>query len=101
MPVMGDKPKSAFDLAMERLMEADREAGVEEKPLTDAQKEAIAEARRVATSRLAEREILYRDAMARTYEPAEREKASEEYQIDRQRIESDRDRAIEAIRRRS
>ena len=98
MPGMGDKPKTAFDLAMERLMAADREAGVEEKPLTEGQKEAIAEARRVASSRLAEREILHRDALARTFEPVEREKAAEEYQIDRQRIESDRDRAIEAIR---
>jgi hypothetical protein len=99
MSSMGDKPKSAYELAMERLDASDRESGVEETPLTGSQKEAIAEARRVATSRLAEREILYRDAMRRRVDPAEREKAAEEYQIDRQRIEADRDRAIEAIRR--
>lgn len=96
---MGEKPKSAFDLAMERLQASDRESGVTETPLTESQKEAIAEARRLATSRLAEREILYRDAMRQTPDPAEREKAAEEYQIDRKRIEDDRDRAIEAIRR--
>jgi hypothetical protein len=96
---MGEKPKSAYDLAMERLAAADRESGVEEVPLTEAQKKAIAEARRVATSRLAEREILYRDARGRRFDPAELEQAAEEYQIDRQRIESDRDRTIEAIRR--
>jgi hypothetical protein len=98
MPGMGEKPKSAYDLAMERLQASDRESGVEETPLTESQKTAIAEARRVATSRLAEREILYRDAMRRTPDPAEREKAAEEYQVDRKRIEDDRDRAIEAIR---
>jgi len=96
---MSNAPKSAFELAMERLKAADREAGVEEKPLTDAQKAAIAEARAVASSRLAEREILFRDALKKVYDPAEREKAEEEYRIDRGRIEADRDRAIERIRR--
>ena len=38
--------------------------------------------------------------MKQTLEPAQREKAEGEYQIDRQRINDDRDRAIEAIRRR-
>jgi hypothetical protein len=99
MSGMGEKPKSAYDLTMERLLAADRESGVEETPLTEPQKEAIAEARRVATSRLAEREILYRDAMRRTPDPAERVLAAEAYQVDRKRIEDDRDRAIEAIRR--
>ncbi len=97
---MGDAPKSAWELALERLKAADREAGVEETPLTGAQKEEIAEARRVAASRLAEREILFRDAMAKTPDPAERQKAEQEYQVDRERIEADRDRAIEAIRKR-
>lgn len=83
---------------MERLRAADREAGVEESPLTDAQKAAIAEVRAVAASRLAEREILFRDAMRKVYDPAEREKAEEEYRIDRSRIEADRDRAIDRIR---
>lgn len=84
---------------MERLKAADREAGVEETPLTDAQRAAIAEARAVASSRLAEREILFKDALKKVYEPAEREKAEEEYRIDRSRIEADRDRAIDRIRR--
>lgn len=84
---------------MERLRAADREAGVEETPLTDAQKAAIAEARAVASSRLAEREILFRDALRKVHDPAEREKAEEEYRIDRSRIESDRDRAIDRIRK--
>ncbi len=98
---MGDAPKSAFELAMERLRAADRESGVEETPLTAEQKEAIAEARRVASSRLAEREILFRDSMQKTPDPETREKAEAEYQIDRQRINDDCERAIEAIRSRT
>jgi uncharacterized membrane protein YqiK len=97
---MGEKPKSAFDLAMERLKAADKEAGVAETSLTDAQKEEIAEARRIASSRLAEREILFANAMKHTFEPTERAKAEQEYAIDRERIERDRDRAIEQIRER-
>ena len=97
-PIKG-APKSSFDLAMERLRAADRESGTAEAPLNPAQKKDIAEARGVATSRLAEREILFRDAMQKTNDPAEREKAEREYQIDRQRINEDLERAIESIRR--
>lgn len=96
---MPQEPKSAFELAMERLQAADREAGVEERPLTEAQKGAIAEERRKASSRLAEREILHQDALRKTFDPESRKKAEEEYLTDRRRIEEDRDRAIERIRR--
>ena len=96
---MGDKQKTAFELAMERLNAEDREAGTKETSLTPKQKEAIAEARRVASSRLAEREILFRDSMRKTPDPETREKAEAEYQIDRQRINDDCERAIEAIRK--
>jgi hypothetical protein len=96
---MADTPKSSFELAMERLRAADP-AGAKEKPLSAAQKEEIAEARRIAAARLAECEILFKDAMKKNLEPAEREKAEGEYHIDRQRINDDRDRAIEAIRQR-
>jgi hypothetical protein len=92
-------PKSSFDLAMERLRAADRVSGTAETPLNPAQKKQIAQARSIATSRLAEREILFKDAMRKTAEPAEREKAEREYQIDRQRINDDCERTIEAIRR--
>jgi len=83
---------------MERLHAADRESGVEETRLTPAQKKEAAEARRVASSRLAEREILFGDAMKKIHDPAEREKAEREYQIDRQRINDDCERALGAIR---
>jgi len=95
---MADKLKSSYELAMERLKAADPAAG-KEKPLTSAQKEKIAEARRVAASRLAELEILFNDPLKQLRDPAEQERAEGEYQIDRRRINADLERAIEAIRR--
>ncbi len=98
---MGDKPKSAFELAMERLKAEEKESGAaaETKPLTAEQKERIAEARRVASSRLAEREILFHEAMKKTFEEEAREKAEAEYQVDRQRIQDDCERAVAEIRK--
>jgi hypothetical protein len=96
---MAEKPKTAFELAMERLKAEDDEAGTKETPLTPPQKAAIAEARRVASARLAEREILFRDAMKRTFEPEARAKAEAEYQIDRQRINEEAARAVDGIRK--
>jgi hypothetical protein len=58
-----DGPKSSFELAMERLRLKDKEAGVDEHPLTDTQKAAIAEARQVYEARVAEREILHQAAL--------------------------------------
>jgi hypothetical protein len=95
---MADKLKTSYDLAMERLRGADPKAG-KQKPLTTAQKEKIAEARRVATARLAELEIHFNDARKRFRDPAEQEKAEAEYQIDRQRVNADLERAIAEIRR--
>ncbi len=93
-----DAPKSSFELAMERLRAADRAAGVQETSSSSTQKRAIAEARRIATARLAEREILFGDATGKTSDPAERDKAEHEYQVDRQRIQDDCEHAVESIR---
>ena len=95
----GGAPKSAYELAMERLRAADEAAGAAQAPLTAGQKKAIAEARQKATARLAEREILFKDTLAKTEDPEGREKAEREYRIDRQRISDDRDREIEGIRK--
>lgn len=95
---MGKPPKSSYELVMERLRAADPE-GEKKGSLTAKQKEAIAEARRVAAARRAEREILYQDALKRMHDPAEREKAEAEYLTDRRRIDEDCEREVEAIRR--
>jgi hypothetical protein len=97
---MSKKPKSAFELAMERLKAEDRDAGAtQETPLSPKQKEAIAEARRIAAASLAEREILFKDAMKKTADADARAAAEREYQIDRQRIQDDCEGAVARIRR--
>ena len=94
-----DAPKSALELAMERLRKKDKDAGIEATAVTDTQRAAIAEARSVAEAKLAEREILYKSKLARVAEPEARETLEQEYRRDRERITGDRDRKIEEIRK--
>jgi hypothetical protein len=94
-----DRPKSAFELAMERLREKDKEATVAERPLTDAQKAAIAEARQFHKAKVAEREILHQAALRQAATPEEIERLSAELQRDMERLADDRDRKIAGIRR--
>jgi hypothetical protein len=96
--VSDEAPKSAYELAMERLRKKDRDEGVSERPLSAEQRESIAEARRVAEARLAEREILYQSAIRRIADPEAAATLEEEYRRDRERIASDRDQKIAAIR---
>jgi len=93
-----DAPKSAFELAMERLKKKDAEQGVVEHKLTDAQKAAIAEARSIYEARVAERQILHRDKRLSTYDPAALEVLEEEYRRDMERFAYDRDAKINKIR---
>ena len=93
-------PKSAYELAMERLRQKDKEGGVVERPLTDEQKAAIAEARRVYDAKVAEREILHRDALRKAKSHEEVQKLGEELAQDRGRFVRDRDRKIGEIRER-
>jgi hypothetical protein len=96
-----DAPKSALELAMERLRKKDREEGVEERAVTEEQRAEIAQIRKVYEAKLAEREILHRSKLAATFEPEAREALEEEYRRDRERLNSERDRKIEEIRSRS
>ncbi len=91
-------PKSALELVMERLRRKDAESGVEEQKLTDAQKAEIAEARSVHDAKVAERQILHRSTLIKTFDPQEREKLDEEYRRDLDRFASDRDAKIRKIR---
>ena len=93
-----DAPKSAYEIAMERLKQKDREEGVEERPLTEAQRAQIAEVRSQYEARFAEREILHRDALLKTQDPAAIETLEEEYRRDRERMGSERDSKIRKIR---
>lgn len=95
-----DAPKSAFELAMERLRRQDRDEGVVERPLSDEQKAAIAETRKVYEAKVAEREILHRDALGKARSHAEIAKLNEELAQDRDRLARDRDRKLAEIRAR-
>jgi hypothetical protein len=94
---MGE-PKSAYELAMEKLKKQDADAGVEEQVLTDAQRSEIAEARSVYDSRVAERRIMHQSAIAGVFDPAEREQRDSEFRRDLDRFATDRDAKIKKIR---
>ncbi len=95
-----DKLKSAYELAMERLERKDREAGIENRPLTDAQRERIAELRRETKARLAEVEIMVKEKRASAAgDPAKLAEVEEHYRIDRRRLEDDLENAVAKVKR--
>jgi hypothetical protein len=93
-----DKPRSAVELAMERLRQKDAAAGVATQPPSDEQKAAIAEARSVHASKIAEAEILHRSKIAGVFDPAERVQAEDDYRRELARLNGDLERKIEKIR---
>lgn len=93
-----DRPKTAYELAMERLRKKDAEEGVVEQKLTDEQKAQIAEARSVYEARVAERQILHREKRLTTFDPAALEVLDQEYRRDLERFAYDRDAKIKRIR---
>ena len=95
---MADAPKSRLELVMERLRQQDAAAGVADTPLTDAQRAAIAEARSVYESRVAERRIMHESAIATLIDPEQRAQRDEELRRDLDRFASDRDAKVKRIR---
>jgi hypothetical protein len=90
--------KSAYELAMERLRKKDAEEGRAETPLTDEQRAAIAEARSLYASKIAEAEILHGSKMAASFDPAEQAELQEQHRRDVARIKDDEERAVAKIR---
>lgn len=95
---MSEAPKSAFELAMEKLKKKDVEAGVEAQVLTEAQRTAIAEAKSVYEARVAERRIMHQSAVLAVFDPAELAERDLELRRDLERFASDRDAKIKKIR---
>jgi hypothetical protein len=93
-----DKPKSAVELAMERLRKKDAETGTAGAPPSEGQKAAIAEARSLHGSKVAELEILQRSKMAGLHDPAERMQTEEAYRRDLVRLHDELERKIGKIR---
>lgn len=90
--------KSAYELALERM----EKQGIErprEESFGDELREKIADVRRKAEAKLAELEILYNNSLKTTYDPAKRQENEEEYLRERRRIEEDRDRKVEQLRK--
>jgi hypothetical protein len=93
-----EPPKSAVELAMERLRKKDADMGVEQLTLTNEQKTAIAEVRNFYEAKIAEQRILHEAALRRTFDPGEREVIEAESRRDRERLTTERDAKIEKIR---
>lgn len=91
-------PKSALELAMERLKKKDAEQGVSERSLTEDQKNEIAEVRKTYSAKLAQEEILFKSKVAGVFEHEARQTLQEHYRRDVERINHERDRKIEKIR---
>ena len=98
---MDDAPKSALELAMERLKKKDVEQGVSDRVLTDDQKTEIADVRKTYGAKLAQEEILFKSKTQGYVEPEARRTLEENYRRDLERITHDRDRKIEKIRERT
>ncbi len=91
-------PKSAYELAMERLRRKDAEAGVVQESVTVEQKAEIAEVRQVAEARIAELRILHVSTLAGAFDPTERERLEASHRHEVQRVVEDRERKIARIR---
>jgi hypothetical protein len=82
------------------MRQKDRESAIEERPLTGVQKARIAEARKTYQAKVAEREILHRDALTKARSHEEIEKLDEDMRQDLERLASERDRKIDEVRKR-
>jgi hypothetical protein len=97
---MGDNSmKSSYELAMERLRKQDADEGVTVRPLTDAEKAAIAEVRNFYEAKMAEQDVLHQSSMRRSVDHAERDLLEQQFRRDRERLASERDAKVEKIRR--
>ena len=92
-------PKSAYELAMERLRKKDQEAGEDDRPLSDEQKSAIAEIRSFYKSKTAEIEILHQAALRKAQTREEIDTLNANFRRDGERLASERDRKIAGIRK--
>jgi hypothetical protein len=94
-----DAPKSAYELAMARLQKKDADEGTAEAPLTDAQREAIAELRRVYAARRAQAEIMHTAARQGARDVETLVRLDEEFRRDTDRMARELDEKVAALRR--
>jgi hypothetical protein len=94
-----DAPKSAYELAMERLRKKDEEAGLTRQPVTDAQKAAIAEIRNVYEAKLAELDVMHQSKLRASVDLEARAALEQEFRRERERLTTERESKIEKARR--
>ena len=91
-------PKSAYELAMERLKQKDADAGIERQPVSDAQKAAIAEIRNFYEAKLAELDVMHQSKMRASVDLEARNTLEQEYRRERERLTSERDAKVQKAR---
>jgi hypothetical protein len=93
-----EAPKSAYELAMERLRRKDAESGVEERSVSDEQKAEIAEIKRVYSAKAAEAEILHKSKLLTVFDPQEREVLEQTHRRDLERLRDEQERKLQKVR---
>ena len=94
-----DAPKTAYELAMERLRKKDQDEGVTVVPLTEAQRTQIAEIRNFYEAKIAELKVLHESTMRRSVDVAERETLDQQHRRELEHLTSARDAKVEKVRR--
>jgi hypothetical protein len=96
---MSDQPpRTALEIAMERLREKDARDGVERRLPTPEQKAAIAELRSVYEAKLAQEDVMYQQAALEAPDPQVLTAVQDEHRRTRERLNAERDAKIERIR---
>ena len=91
-------PKSAVELAMEKLARQDAEAGIKAQALTAEQKQGIADARRNYEAKVAECRILHTSELVAVSDPNAHAELEANFRRELERFATDRDRKIDIIR---
>jgi len=92
-------PKSRLELVMEKLRQQDEAQGVTQVTLTDAQREAIAVARKQYDAKVAQRRIMHQTAMMSSFDPAAALEREEELRRDLARFEREHEETLAQLRR--
>ena len=92
-------PKSAYELAMERLKKQDADAGIERQAVTDEQRAAIAEIRNFYEAKFAELEVMHQSKMRASVDPEARAALEQQYRREREHLTTERDAKVEKARR--
>jgi hypothetical protein len=93
-----EAPKTAYELAMERLRRQDVADGVEERSVTEEQKAEIAEIKRVYAAKIAEAEILHKSKLMGLVDPEQRALAEQGHRRDLERLREDQERKLAKLR---